>query len=365
MVRLTAVAMIGVREGVMINVAVLAGGRSPEHDISLLSAEQVLENLDRSRWRPWPVFLDRDGMWWLGERPLKGPAPSAWPVSSMRPRRPGAALEFLLEQCAVQIVLPALHGPFGEDGAVQGMLELHGVSFVGCGCAAAAVSMDKIRTRECLSLHGIPMPRAYIPEAPLRRARAATELPKIRAAVGLPCFLKVDCSGSTLGVAAVRDRAELEAFLAGNRGFGRRFLAEELVHGEEITVAVLGNTGDFLEALPPVGIYPVSDPYFSHAAKYQPGLCEEVVPPRGLDPETIEEVQELARRCHRALCCDGMSRTDMIVGADGPMVLEVNSIPGLTRGSLLPKAAAGAGMSLSLLLDRLLELALERSGSRG
>ena len=348
----------------MINVAVLSGGRSPEHGISLLSAEQVVLNLDRSRWRAWPVFLDQDGLWWVADRPLQGKKPTAHPGPGMRAMRPGAALEFLLEHCAVQVVFPVLHGPFGEDGTVQGMLELHGVPFVGCGCAAAAVSMDKIRTRECLTTHGIPMPRAYQPTASLQGARASVELPKIRDAVGLPCFMKVDCSGSTLGVAVVRNEEELGTFLDENREFGRRFLAEELIHGEEITVAVLGNAHDILQALPPVGIYPVSDAFFSHAAKYQPGACDEVVPPRGLGADAVEEVQEIARRCHRALLCDGMSRTDIIVTASGPQVLEVNSIPGLTRGSLLPKAAAGAGMSMSALLDRLLELALERLGSR-
>ena len=346
----------------MINVAVLGGGRSPEHDISVLSAGQVLGNLDPSRWRTWPVFLDRDGLWWLAERPSREPALVKTPA--MRAMRPGAALEFLLERCAVQVVFPALHGPYGEDGTVQGMLELHGVPFVGCGCAAAAVSMDKIRTRECLTLHGLPMARAYLPQTPLRGASAEVELPHIRDQVGLPCFVKVDCSGSTLGVAAIGGREDLDRFLEENRGRGQRFLAEQLVAGEEITVAVLGNTGGTLRALPPVGIYPVADPFFSHAAKYQPGLCEEVVPPRGLDRDGIEEVQDLARRCHRALCCDGMSRTDMIVSEAGPVILEVNAIPGLTQGSLLPKAAAGGGLSFPALLDRLVELALERAGSR-
>ena len=267
--------MIGALQGAMINVAVLGGGRSPEHDISVLSAGQVLKNLDPSRWRSWPVFLDRDGLWWVADRPSR--EPTAWPIPAMRAMRPGAALEFLLERCAVQVVFPALHGPFGEDGTVQGMLELHGVAFVGCGCAAAAVSMDKIRTRECLTLHGLPMPRAYLPQSPLHRASAHRELPRIRDAVGLPCFVKVDCSGSTLGVASIAGEEDLHRFLEENRGRGRRFLAEQLVAGEEITVAVLGNAGGILQALPPVGIYPVADTFFSHAAKYQPGLCDEVV----------------------------------------------------------------------------------------
>ena len=145
---------------------------------------------------------------------------------------------------------------------------------------------------------------------------------------------------------------------------GRRFLAEAEVLGEEITVAVLGNTGQELTCLPPVGIYPVEDGYFTHSAKYDPGACEEVTPPRGLSRDEIRRVQELALACHTALVCDGMSRTDIILGPKGPVILEVNTIPGLTEASLLPKAARAHGLSFTALIHRLLELALQRRGAR-
>lgn len=343
-------------------VAVLAGGRSPEHDISLASAAQVLQHLDRSRWQAWPVHLDRDGGWWPRRSAL--PAGMAWDPTDRRqalgPLRPGMALDWLLDEAGVEIVLPVLHGPNGEDGTVQGMLELYGLPFVGSGCAASAVAMDKLRTRHALQVAGVPLPDAYEPRGALQTADAALEFQRLRTAVGTPAFVKVDASGSTVGVQRIATEAELAAFLAEFRGRFRRWFAERQVQGEEITVAVLGNTGDELQALPPVGIYPRDDTWFTHDAKYRPGATDEVIPPRGLSPAQIEQVQALAKLCHETLVCDGMSRTDMIVTKAGPFVLETNTIPGLTGTSLLPQAALAAGLTFPALLDRLLQLALDK-----
>lgn len=344
------------------HVAVLAGGRSPEHAISLSSAAQVLRHLDRSQWTVWPVWLDREGGWWPDRTPL--PADRAWQpgaaATSLGPLRPGAALDWLLDHAGVEIVLPVLHGPFGEDGTVQGMLELYGLPFVGSGCAASAVAMDKLRTRHALQQAGVPLAKAYEPAGDLSAADAKLEFARLAAAVGTPAFVKVDASGSTVGVQRITDEAGLAQFFAEFRGRFRRWFAEGEVRGEEITVAVLGNTGDTLQALPPVGIYPKVAGWFTHEAKYVPGATEEVIPPRGLGPAALEDVMALACRCHAALVCDGMSRTDMIVTARGPVVLETNTIPGLTGTSLLPQAAAAAGLSFPALLDRLLQSGLAR-----
>lgn len=349
----------------MRNVGVLAGGCSAEHDISVASALQVLSQLDRTRWRVWPVFLDRDGAWCPSARPL---AADAWPgpdfrLPGMESMRPGAAVEFLIEHAGVEVVLPVLHGRGGEDGTVQGMLELHGLPFVGSDVAASAVAMDKIRTRECLTFWDVPMPAAYLPAAPLASVDAAWEAEAIEASIGYPCFLKVDLSGSTIGVERATERGDVVRFVERFGRAGRRFIAEREVVGEEISVPVLGNTGAFLQPLPPIGIYPVQGGHFTFTAKYEPGMCTELVPPRGMSAAAIVEVQDLAARCHRALQCDGMSRTDMILGPDGPRVLEVNTIPGLTPTSLLPQAARAAGIEFPALLERLLELALQRWGT--
>lgn len=346
----------------MIDLAVLAGGCSPEHEISLQSGAQVLHHLDGERFRVWPVFLAPDGQWCVPESHYQPSARTieVFPTIGLRPMRPGAALDFLLEHASLRVVFPVLHGAFGEDGTVQGMLDLHGVVYVGSGCAASAVAMDKIRTRECLGAAGIPMPPAYLPTASVARAVPNDEARAIEAAVGYPCFLKTDLSGSSLGVARAESDADVLTFLEAARALGRRFMAEGLATGEEISVPVLGNAGEDLEALPPIGIYPVGAEFFDHHAKYDPTACEEVVPPRGLDRAQIEAVQDLAIRCHEALQCDGLSRTDMIVQADGPVVLEVNTMPGFTSASLYPKSAAAHGIRYPDLLSRLVDLALCR-----
>jgi len=349
------------------DVAVLAGGRSPEHDISLASAQRVLSQLNRNRWRVWPVFLDRAGAFWPSREPLA--ADRSWRPedrSVADPMRPGAAFDFLLEHAGVQVVFPVLHGVYGEDGTIQGMLELYDLPFVGSGCAASALAMDKLRTRQILAASGLPQARAYVSAITVGAIRGQLELQfeRMTAVTGLPCFAKVDTSGSSRGVQRIADRADFERFADAGHDSDRRWLAEAAIDGEEITVAVLGNRSGPLQALPAVGIYPRFSDHFDERAKYEPGACDEVVPPRNLTAEQIERAQDLALRCHRELGCDGMSRTDMIWSSTGPVLLETNSIPGLTRTSLLPRAAQAAGMSFAQLLDRLLQLALQRGSGQ-
>ena len=341
----------------MIDITVLAGGLSPESDISLVSGRQVLAHLDRANYRVWPVRMQRDGTWAVPEEPLgpfAGDAP--FPERGMHPMYPGAALAYLAEKGALDVVFPVLHGPFGEDGTIQGMLDIHGIRYVGSGCAASAVAMDKIRTRECLTAVGVPMAEAYV-GLPVHAADPEEEASIIEDHVGFPCFLKTDQSGSSLGVAKASSREDVIAFFAHAKSLGRRFLAEEFVAGEEISVPVLGNAGYGVQALIPVGIYPKTE-FFDYESKYDPELCDEIVPPRHLPKERIPEVQDLAVRCHEALTCDGLSRVDMIVTDEGPVVLEVNTMPGFTPASLYPKSAAAQGITYPDLLGKLIDLAL-------
>lgn len=346
------------------DIAVLGGGRSPEHDISLRSAQMVLRHLDRQRFRVWPVFLDPRGGFWPQRRPLA--AHEAWVpgdrATAHGPLRPGVALDWLLEHARVELVFPVLHGPFGEDGRLQGMLELHDVAYVGSDCLASALAMNKQRTRQVLQASGVRVARAYVPDASLSQCDVDREWERLAAAVGTTVFCKAECSGSSRGVARVESKGGFRAFVDASRGTYDRWFAEQLVEGEEITVPVLGNRDGDLEALLPIGIYPKFANHFDEDAKYRVGACDEIVPPRGWTPARCREVQEIALRCHRALGCDGMSRTDMIMGPDGPVVLEVNTIPGMTETSLLPKAAQAAGYTLTTLLDRLVEHACHRHG---
>lgn len=344
------------------DVAVLIGGASPEHDVSLASGAKVLEHLDRERWQVWPVLIGRDGYWHVNRQPLV--AGEVWTIDDCKqmhgPLRPGAAMDWLLDCASIDVAFPMLHGPFGEDGTVQGLLELNGLPFVGSGCGASAVAMDKLRTRQVYRSAEIAIPDGYEPTMPFDKVNACVEFAAMNRAIGMPAFVKVDASGSTVGVARITKESELADFLLSFRGQFRRWYAEQAVVGEEITVAVLGNAGRNPQALPPIGIYPVDDDWFTHDAKYRPGATEEIIPPRGLSDAMIQEVQQLAIRCHELLVCDGYSRTDMIVTADGPVVIETNTIPGMTESSLFPRASAAAGIKFPRLMDRLLELALER-----
>jgi D-alanine-D-alanine ligase len=340
-----------------LQIAVLGGGISAEHEVSLRSAREVFRALDRGRYRVRPVFVARDGRWHVAAGPRAAEPSAIFDAALGPPCWPGAAVAALRE-AGVGLVFPALHGRGGEDGSLQGMLDLHGIAYVGSGTAASAVGMDKLRTRECLSTHAVPMAAAVLGAVPHDRASLDAVLDEIEGRLGLPCFVKMDLSGSSYGVARCGDRAAIAAFFAAERG--RRFVAEALLVGEEISVPVLGNAGGPLRALPPVGIYPLQDPYFDVRAKYEPGRTEELIPPRGLDPGGIEAVQQLAIRCHALLGCDGATRTDMILTAAGPRVLEVNTLPGMTPQSLLPQCAAAAGIDFPSLLDELIALALAR-----
>lgn len=343
------------------NVAVLIGGRSPEHDVSIASGRQVLEHIDRQRWAPWPVLLERDGSWRASRLPL-APGQMWDPADDdcmHAPMRPGLTLDWLVDEAGVEVVFPVLHGAFGEDGTVQGLLELYDLPFVGSSCAASAVAMDKLRTRQVFAAGRVETAPSYVPVDQASRDVSA-EFGALKASVGTPAFAKVDVSGSTVGVSRIQCEEDLRAFFSGYGRSFRRWFAEGAVAGEEITVPVLGNAGAAPRALPVVGIYPVDDDWFTHDAKYRPGATEEVVPPRGLTAAQLDEVQALAVRCHELLVCDGMSRTDMIYTADGPVVLETNTIPGLTKNSLLPLSAAAAGISFPKLLDELLGCALGR-----
>ncbi len=347
-----------------IPVAVLAGGRSPEHAVSIDSARELLRAMPRDRWQPLVVRLDRnDPVWWVRS---SSPDPDEDPFDfdDWNAMHPGVAVAWLQSECGAQVAFPALHGPWGEDGTVQGMLALCDLPCVGSDVAASAVAIDKIRARECLTSAGIPMAEAYVGRVPLHAIDPVEEARRVATTVGFPAFAKVDTSGSSLGVAKVRDRDELVEFLEQHRGAGRRYLVESSLSGEEISVPVLGNAGESVEALTPIGVYAVEDDHFSHDAKYTPGKCVEVVPPRALSTAMCSEVRDLALRCHEALQCDGMSRTDMIVTEHGPFVLEVNTIPGLTQASLLPKCAAHDGIEFPELIDRLLESALTAARRR-
>jgi D-alanine-D-alanine ligase len=324
-----------------LRVAVLAGGRSSEHEISLASARSVLESLDPERYDVITVAIGRDGRWELGSG--DGSVAETLPV-------PAANAPATLG--AVDVVLPILHGPFGEDGTVQGLLELAGVPYVGAGVAASALCMDKDLFKKVLRDSGIAVARHVAV-----RVGGAVENP-----FGYPCFVKPARLGSSVGISKVHDDGELADAVALAFRHDDKILIEEFLDGIEVEVGVLGNR-DPLASLPGQ-IVPLGHEWYDYASKYEEGGMELVIPPP-LPDDVIERAQQVAVESFRVTECEGMARVDcFVVGGDRVVVNELNTIPGFTATSVYAKLFEASGIPYEELLQRLIELALERHERR-
>jgi D-alanine-D-alanine ligase len=330
-----------------VRVAVLLGGRSSEHDISLASARSVLEALDPERYETVTVEIGRDGRWELGAGDSgAGSAAETLPV-------PTAKVPATLGE--VDVVFPVLHGPFGEDGTVQGLLELAGVPYVGAGVLGSALAMDKDVFKAVMRDRGIPVTRNIT----LRQGQEP-ENP-----FGYPVFIKPARLGSSVGISKAHDDDELAAAVALAFQHDEKVLVEEFVDGVEVECGVLGNERP--EASLPGEIvshgFDGAD-WYDYSAKYDEGGMDLVIPPR-LEQKTIERVQELAVRAFVAGECEGMARVDFFVTADGKVLVnELNTIPGFTATSVYAALFEASGVPYPDLVDRLVQLALERQERR-
>jgi D-alanine-D-alanine ligase len=339
-----------------LRVAVVAGGRSSEHEISLASARSVLAALDPDRYETTTIAIGRDGRWQLG--PGEGRAelsetsvvPTQNPVESLpvlADSRPAQALG------QVDVVVPILHGPFGEDGTVQGLLELANVPYVGPGVAASALCMDKDLFKAVLRDRGIPVTRNTT-----IRLGDPVENP-----FGYPVFVKPARLGSSVGISKAHDEAELAEAVALARRHDEKVLVEEFVAGTEVECGVLGNLRP-----PPLAsvvgeIVPHAE-WYDYAAKYDEGGSDIIVPAR-IPDEIAARVQELAVDSFIATECEGMARVDFFVREDGEVVVnELNTIPGFTATSVYARLFEASGIPYAELLDRLIALALERHERR-
>jgi D-alanine-D-alanine ligase len=316
-----------------LKVAILAGGRSSEHEISLASARSVLESLDPAEYDAVTVAIGRDGRWELGSG--DGSVAETLPVPAVNaPATLGA----------VDVVLPILHGPFGEDGTVQGLLELAGVPYVGAGVAASALCMDKDLFKKVLRDSGIPVARHLA----LREGDAVAN------AFGFPCFVKPARLGSSVGITKAHDEAELADAVELAFRHDDKVLVEEFLDGIEVEVGVLGNREPIASV--PGQIVPLGHEWYDYASKYDEGGMELVIPP-DLPDDVLEEV--------RVTECEGMARVDcFVVDGNRVVVNELNTIPGFTSTSVYAKLFDASGIPYEDLLRRLIELALERHERR-
>ena len=334
-----------------VRVAVVMGGRSSEHEISLASARSVLEALDPERYEAVTVAIDREGRWELGSgepRALEGAsAAETLPV-------PTSSVPATLGE--VDVVLPILHGPFGEDGTVQGLLELAGVPYVGAGVTASALCMDKDLFKSVLRDHGIPVTRNVT-----LRPGDSIENP-----FGFPVFVKPARLGSSVWITKAFSPEELETGVALAFEHDEKVLVEEFVPGVEVECSVLGNRDSPIASLPGeiVSHGVTGADWYDFSAKYDEGGMDLIVPPRISQP-AIARVQELAVRSFVASECEGMARVDFFVREGGEVIVnELNTIPGFTATSVYAKLFEASGIAYPELLDRLVQLALERHERR-
>ena len=328
-----------------VRVAVLLGGRSSEHEISIASGRSVLAALDPARYDPVTVEIGRDGRWELGT--------GAGSVVETLPVPVAGGVPATLAN--VDVVLPILHGPFGEDGTVQGLLELAGVPYVGAGVAASAVCMDKDLAKAVLRARGTPVTRNV----------TIREGDPIDHPFEYPVFVKPARLGSSVGISKVRAAEELEPAVAVARRHDDKVLIEEHVDGIEVECGVLGNRNP-IASLPGEIVAHGFDgaDWYDFSAKYDEGGMDLIVPPR-VPADIVARVQEVSVDAFIATECEGMARVDCFVTGEGDVLVnELNTIPGFTPTSVYAKLFEASGVPYGELLDRLIELALERHERR-
>jgi len=351
-------------------VVVLFGGRSGEHEVSLMSARSVLDALKADRYEIIPVGITKEGRWLTGPDVLEafreGETDHLTPVTLLPdPSRPGLWVwkgEALKPYAPVDVVFPVLHGTFGEDGTLQGLLELADVAYVGAGVVGSAVGMDKGIFKDVMRAHGIPTP-AYVV---LTRREVDADLDGVvarcEAVAPYPLFVKPANLGSSVGITKAHDRAELLAGLQLAARYDRRLIVEQGLDAREIEVSVLGN--ETPRASVPGEIVP-ADEFYSYEAKYEDPSSALVIP-AALSASQMQRVQALALQVYQAVDAAGMARVDFLLERDSGRfyINEINTLPGFTHISMYPKLWEASGLPYSDLLDRLLELALERKAER-
>jgi D-alanine-D-alanine ligase len=329
-------------------IAVVLGGRSSEHEISLASAKSVIDALGAAGNDVVTVAIDRSGSWQIGgPRELGSPATGELSSGVAPPDRlPGREVATTLAD--VDVVFPVLHGPFGEDGTVQGLLELAGVPYVGAGVLASALCMDKDVFKSVMRDHGIPVTQNIT-----LRAGDAPKNP-----FGFPCFVKPARLGSSVGITKAHDARELADGVALAFQHDEKVLVEELVTGVEVEVGVLGNRAPLASL--PGEIVVTHNEWYDYSAKYDEGEMDLIVPAR-ITPEQIERAQQIAVEAFVATECEGMARADLFVRDDGEVLVnELNTIPGFTATSVYARLFESSGVPYADLLERLASLAVER-----
>ena len=352
-----------------IRVGILFGGRSAEHEVSLQSAKNIIDAIDTNKYEVVLIGIDKKGQWHLNEEsrfllPTSGSElpelPGSGETLALVPGKQEEQLVALSGQQtlgSLDVVFPVLHGPFGEDGTVQGLLKLANIPFVGAGVLGSAVGMDKDVMKRLLRDAGIPVARFISIN---RYSSEKIEFDDARNQLGLPLFIKPANLGSSVGIHKVRDREGFDRAICDAFNYDNKILIEEAIEGREIECSVLGNENPVASV--PGEILPRHE-FYSYEAKYldENGAVLEI--PAKLPPEISQRIRQIAIKTFSVLCCEGMARVDFFLKNDDEIIVnEINTIPGFTRISMYPKLWEASGLSYSELIDKLIGLAIEKFG---
>lgn len=328
-----------------VRVAILRGGIDGERDVSLLSGTNIRDAAKAAGYAVVDVVVEPDGTWSLDGAPATDLL---------------AALARLKRE--VDLVFPVLHGRFGEDGVLQGALEAARIPYFGCGVTTSSVAMDKILSRRVAGSIGLEIAPG-VEGGPDRRTAEIERIASAARGLAFPVFVKPACSGSSVGVTRVSDPGQLVEAISTALEVGGRVVIESSVVGQEVSCPVIGDAGLDRTALPVIAIVPKGHEFFDYQAKYTTGHCDEICP-APIPEELTKRLQAAAIRVHDALLCTGVSRSDFIVREDGSFVfLEVNTMPGMSQYSLVPKSLAAAGISMATQVKRWIESALAQRGN--
>jgi len=348
-----------------LRIALLYGGKSAEHEISLISARNIFDAMDKAKYDVVAIAIDKQGGWHVdhGARLLRSAERTHVDFSDGKGAavvRPGASAVPVLRGGAplgaIDVVFPVLHGPFGEDGTIQGLLKLANLPFVGAGVLGSAVGMDKDVMKRLLRDARIPIAKFLVFG---RADQNAIRFASVKKILGLPLFVKPANLGSSVGISKVSKKSEFAAAMELAFRYDNKIIIEEGIDGREIECSVLGNEKP-VASLP--GEIVVQREFYSYAAKYLDDRGARLEIPARLPARTIKEIQRTAVRAYRALCCEGMARVDFFLRPNGRMLVnEINTIPGFTKISMYPKMWEASGLSYPRLIDRLIGLALERA----
>ncbi|MEA3273183.1 MAG: D-alanine--D-alanine ligase [Patescibacteria group bacterium] len=347
-----------------LNVGILFGGKSAEHEVSLQSAKNVLDAIDKKKYNPILIGIDKNGKWFLHKKAnflLNSENPKLIKLNkshnpvSLTPQSNGRInnLSHPKKRLLLDVIFPVLHGPFGEDGTIQGLLKLANVPFVGSGVLGSAVGMDKDIMRRLLRDADLPIAKFLVFEN-----KSDCNFNRITKKFNLPFFVKPANLGSSVGVNKVNDKKDFSRAINNAFRYDKKILVEEYIDGREIECSVLGNENP-IASVP--GEIILKDDFYSYKTKYISKTGAKLEIPAKINQQLTKKVQTLAIKTFKVLACEGLSRVDFFLKKDGKVIInEINTIPGFTSISMYPRLWKASGVSYSKLIDQLIKLAIQR-----